>query len=88
MTHQFFQVNIAISTQNFAHKVQGNRTQTTFHLPRQASRLSLELLKNEALDAFGLFDVSLGDNMSDGGEHVNKDIILKEKFTLSVRVMP
>ena len=83
-----FQANVAISTQNFAHKVQGNRTQKTFQLPRHASRLSLELLKNEALDAFGLFDASLGDSMSDGGEHANEDMILKEKFSLSVRVMP
>ena len=55
-------MNVAICTESFAHKLLGNKSQTQLYLPLQSStRWTLEGLKGEALDAFGLFDVSLGD---------------------------
>ena len=43
--------------------------------------MSLENLKAEALDAFGLFDVSIGEP-----EDVNLDDFMKNRFVLSCRV--
>ena len=56
------QVNLVISTDTLAHKIAGGRTQTVMYLPIGASaRWALESLKAEALDAFGLLDVSIDD---------------------------
>jgi len=50
--------------------------------------MTLEGLKGEALDSFGLFDVSLGDgSMVDESPSEERKCDLKGMFTLSVRIV-
>ena len=49
--------------------------------------MTLEGLKSEALDAFGLFDVSIGDGtMIDDSPSEERKCDLKSMFTLSLRI--
>lgn len=58
------EVNVAINTDTLAHKIAGGRTQIAIYLPVGASaRWTLESLKVEALDAFGLLDISIDEEM-------------------------
>ena len=57
-----FEASVTVMTESYAHKLQGNRTQAILYL--NPGQLTLDGLKSEALDAFGLFDISHGDDDS------------------------
>ena len=69
-------LSVVINSQSFAHKVLGNRRSMSLFVQHN---LSLETLKTECLDAFGLFDTSLSDVEDQSPE---KAIQLKNFFEL------
>ena len=75
-------LTVLINSQNFAHKILGNRKQASLYVRHQ---ITLDLLKTEALDAFGLFDGSYGDEM-DSKESPEKAGFLKSYFKLNVKL--
>ena len=84
-TNQMLQASVALMTESYAHKIQGNRTQAIMYLSPHL--LTLDHVKSEALDAFGLFDISHGDgNSTDCIFAEERKSDLRELFTLSVRV--
>ena len=73
---------VLINSQNFAHKILGNQKQVQLFI-RQ--KITLDLLKTEALDAFGLFDASYGEE-TETLESPEKKGFIKSYFRLSVKL--
>ena len=69
-------LSVVINSHSFAHKILGNRHSMSLYVQHN---VSLDTLKTECLDAFGLFDASLSELEDQSPE---KAIQLKNYFEL------
>ena len=73
---------VLINSQNFAHKIIGNQKKVQLFVKQ---KITLDLLKTEAIDAFGLFDASYGEE-TDTLDSPEKKGFIKSYFSISVHL--